>query len=358
MAGVAMLPIFAPVTWSAWWTALVSRFAAVLPGPPNGLIGHFLSESEYAKISSTPFAPAKLPTGDGATGAHRFLYKKYVEEQQALQTIRTDIIASVDIGYLRAVPGFDPVGTGIALVPPKAIVDHLRATYGKPTAGHVSDATAELEAMRYDPSEAIPLLIGRALACHATLKAAGQPLPELQKIGYLARAVESADPMVAKQAINYHMKHPDTSTVTFEEYADKVRQADAAVAALGPRMSSVGTQRADAAHAIPCNQPNPSSSHLDKVMTGLAEIRAIITDHPTTRSAAAVSDTRIARAPRTGAGPPQQGRRQRGAQYCWTHGQCAHTSSDCRERAPQHRPSATAANTLGGAPADRRARRR
>ena len=55
-----------------------------------------------------------------------------------------------------------------------------------------------------------------------------------------------------------------------------------------------------------------------------------------------------------------QSRRQRGNQitrphctsnprhYCWTHGACAHTSSDCNHQAPGHQVSATFANMLAG----------
>ena len=34
--------------------------------------------------------------------------------------------------------------------------------------------------------------------------------------------------------------------------------------------------------------------------------------------------------------------------YCWTHGGCAHTSADCKAKAPGHQNSATFSNKQGG----------
>jgi hypothetical protein len=34
--------------------------------------------------------------------------------------------------------------------------------------------------------------------------------------------------------------------------------------------------------------------------------------------------------------------------YCWTHGHCAHTSSDCYMRKPGHQEAATAKSRMGG----------
>ena len=36
------------------------------------------------------------------------------------------------------------------------------------------------------------------------------------------------------------------------------------------------------------------------------------------------------------------------SEYCWTHGACAHKSSDCRNKADGHKNNATFTNKMGG----------
>ena len=47
-------------------------------------------------------------------------------------------------------------------------------------------------------------------------------------------------------------------------------------------------------------------------------------------------------------GGRQTSSRRTTSKYCWTHGACAHSSKDCRNRKDGHRDDATFANKLGG----------
>jgi hypothetical protein len=54
-----------------------------------------------------------------------------------------------------------------------------------------------------------------------------------------------------------------------------------------------------------------------------------------------------------GRGPGNQTRRTRRnvSKYCWTHGACAHSSSECTSKADNHQDAATFANKMGGSTA-------
>lgn len=354
------LPSFEPETWAPFWTALVGRAVSLR------IQGYVLTKEEYAKTSETPWTGAQPPSGDSTT-AHMFGYTKWKDEQIAIELLKAEVIEAVSVVYLRNVPGFDHA-LGVALIPLSTIIKHMRTEYGTTTVAHVARAVGELEALRYDSAgDSVHVLIGSSLAAHSVLSHAGQPLSEIQKVGYLARALDAADPLLAKLARKLYMKNPNPATIKFEEYAADVTATDAAIVAT--RLQQQGLIRPHFAAATAATASQPSLSYTSQDSALMAELRSVkqmlkaLTSSATPVAAAVAPATTTRRFPT----PPSRRRRpspsttksdgrprESQAGWCWTHGRCAHGSLDCKNPAPNHRKQATVANPMGGAPNERR----
>ena len=354
------LPSFEPETWGSFWAALVGRAVSLR------IQGYVLTKDEYAKISDTPWAGAKQPTGDSTT-AHMFGYTKWKDEQSAIELLKAEVIEAVAIVYLRNVPDFDHT-LGVALVPLTAIIKHLRTTYGPMTVAHVARAVGELEALRYDSAgDSVQALIGSCLAAHSVLSQAGQPLSEIQKVGYLARALDTADPLLAKLARKLYMDNPNPATIKFDSYVAKVTSTEAAIVAT--RLQQYGHSRPHLAAATTAPAAATPLALTTQHSALLAELRNVhdmlkaLPSAATPVAAAVTPGTATQRFPpfsprRRKPSPPatQRDDRRRDSQpgWCWTHGRCAHRSVDCKNPAPNHRKQATVTNPMGGAPNERR----
>lgn len=174
----------------------------------------------------------------------------------------------------------------------------------------------------------------------------------------MARAMEHADPTLAKLSLRFHMDFPDPRTFRFTNYAKRVIDTETALSATRPLSHLVSSVPAGVASAISSHPTNDLASEI-------RELKGMFEAHMTQTDGCAAATGRTARQRRNRPPIPaphliasQQPQPSPARVWCWTHGLCSHRSPECRAPAKGHRKDATERNTLGGAPTDRRVSKR
>ena len=314
------------VSWGPFLQGYLLAAAQAYPETPHGLLGFVLSPPAYALHTgdAEPFRPFPPPAqmqylGNAANYPIWLEGKKdYLSQARALATFTAATIAALDPDARLIAKGADPHLSGVPLT---EMINRLRIEYGIPTVAERTLATRSLSVV-YAPPLPVRDHIRRHLEVHDFLAQNGEILADASKVRYLSESVQPCG-MFRSALELYVAAYPAAAEQTFTRLRHALTNAE-------DNFTTVTSAGAGYAHLALAATAVHKSSGVEAKLDKLIEL--LCRSH---QPAAAVVATKPP-APRL----PRQ--------YCWSHGECAHSSNQCLKMLPGHRTDATAQNRMGG----------
>jgi len=307
------------------WELKVNDLLEAATATEHGLLGFALSETAFAALTDgEAHEPLPDPGPLGAnpsvaqTAAHKYLREQFNDQQGALKTAKTKILASLNDEALGHIT--EPIhGTRRRTI--RQILDILRTQYGTLTAVDLT-TQKQLLLVPFPPATPIRAYIQRHRAVHDVCAAAGQPMPASDMVGHLRKGVKHV-PTFASAVQHFVTMYPLVAQQTFELLATLLGQAEDN-GEPEPTTGSVGYSAAvtEASEAF-----------------SLASVTQLITEAVSKAMREQQKDTRSK--PKTTTTAARH--------YCWTHGPGGHPSEDCNQPAKGHVRTANNTNRQGGA---------
>jgi hypothetical protein len=322
---------------------------SALGGGGHGHLGMVMPQAEYVAmaVGNAPYVhpiPPVPPNYAGAAAVIAQLQSDYAHQKERYEEY-VELAAQIKAQLLQAVPilylqQLNHAQVGFANATPRAIIDHLLATFGEITERDLDKNMAELRAP-WNPDVPIHTVFERGTACRQFAEEGDDPISEatytrilvdiFEQSGVLETAVDKwgEKPRADRTLANCERHFVEANQHRITKLSNATRETLAANAATHKPQASGSPLRTNA----PPNQmtvTSPEFLALIAKITADAVASATKANNPTPRS----NRTR--------------NNNQRPRQYCWTHGVCAHSSKDCRVPKEGHQPNATFANTMGG----------
>lgn len=242
---------------------------------------------------------------------------RYLEQQKAIKQFKTALLKSLNEEARSLIA--EPPPHGMRRRSIQFILATLRSAYGTLTAADLVQMKMQLQES-YSPATPIRDYIRKHRNVHNVCAAADQAMPEADKVQALRRGVKHV-PLMHTATQHFVTTYPTVAAQSFELLATLLGQAEDN----GEPEPTTGTAGYAAATI-------PSSTTLADLETMVKELRQELRQLTTGNHT--LSQPTL---------PPQP------KKYCWTHGACGHTSTDCNYPATGHVPNATATNRQGGA---------
>lgn len=359
----------------------------------GGLYGHLglvLSDIRYATLAHTvpwvspanpgPFVPPPPPATraqiEAAKDAWQELKLSFDFFQATEKALISQIVQSIDPIYLRALLNRT---TGQYSSDLRAVLSHLFATHGKITPQQVKSKEMSTYHMPFDLSQPVDNVFN-AIDDLADLAEHGlSPMTKEQMID-LAYVIFARQPIL-QQDLRLWNRRPQVEK-TWDNMLQHFRDAQSDLRSL-PTAGDIYHQQpghqANAAvmadfiaqrllDALPPDAPSPvisptvsptdfAQAAVQQRESSLAAREAALLHQMTEMMSLMRTGTHPPRVPRPHRGRPgRTGERNNGRgrstpsprAYCWSHGACAHTSTDCRNPLPGHQPTATFTDMQGG----------
>ena len=345
-----------------------------------GLHGHVfltMTPTTYQALNDgTAFVPPLVPdpnpaivAGSAAVVAesvrqHSVDTKAYTLMRHVQNTLRKMLLDSGDEIYWRRMRQHTILYSGRTV---RELLDHMESTYGSFTEAERREVTARLDV----PWEGGPLetVIQQIEEASDAFGSTGGALTEVQQRDKLYDLVQASN-LMPEACQRWRMRPEVDKTWTdackhFQQYANDRDEVQTS--------SGAGFHANHVEIALAANADALASLHDQMANLGVANTNqaATILDL-TTRLAASTANHRAYRdgvnrtgyIPRSnnnrasnnnrGGGSDQRNQRSgatsgiRGPMYCWTHGSCAHHSSECENRNDGHQTTATMSNRMSG----------
>jgi hypothetical protein len=255
--------------------------------------------------------------------------------------------------------------TGVVKGTISEIIQYLYESYGNLTAFSVESKRQALLAISYNHVEPLDVVFN-AVADYADMaEAFGTPISEdqlislalmiIMKANIFADAIETwhaepiktwlafqtffttaqstykkARPTETAAALGYSSAPPQANAA-FSDPASALKEAEAYIAELEAAAQAAPTQ---ANIIAPAPAPTPSTSPTDLLMAKLLTQMEELQSQVSTKKNRKHKD-------KDKSSPKER-------LYCWTHGSCAHKSSDCKNPKEGHKKEATFANMMNG----------
>ncbi len=339
-------------------------------GGQHGYLGLLLSPAQYAIIApNTPFqypphpGPLQIPAyqlphvTQQLTSQHSDSVRLFNECHNVAQALRKQVIAAIDPSYIAALKSRQ---TNTITLPLNEIIDFLFRNYGRVTPAKLVEEEQQLLAWSFDPSLPIVLLFNRIDDLMDLANAAGSPYSAQQvinlgyiivnKTGKFSTGIREWNRVPHNQrtweafCTHFSQAHrelresgeleirdtPFNSANLVQDVIDGVQQV------LQPAMEASYEAEAHDNMQHAHNISSASTRQTDLMEQMLAMMQLM---QQQLNQSPALSSTR----------PLNQRRpRTKTNKYCWTHGACAHGSSECQNKKAGHQDSATFDNMLGG----------
>jgi hypothetical protein len=376
---------------------------STLGGGQYGHLGLILSVDRYATLANTipwvsppnpgPFAPPANGTGpqlEAAKDVWRELKLSFDLCQATEKALIAQIVESIDPIYLR--PLLNRI-TGQYSTDVSAVLLHLFATHGKITPQQVKAKEMATFNMQYDISlpvdnvfTAIDDLID--LAEHALSPMSPQQMIDLAYVIFARQPILQQDlrlwnrrPIIERTWANmlqhfrdaqsdlsylptagdvFHQQ-PFHQANTVSEIADLVAQRLLEAIPPGDTPPPAYVSATDTANAVFQQRNSALAAREAALLSQMTEMMAMMRNGTTATSSGSHPGNTSQPGHRSGRTDPRSGRTDarsghRGSRrlpsaprsYCWSHGACAHSSSQCNTQLPGHQSSATFTNMQGG----------
>jgi hypothetical protein len=320
-------------------------FAAKVASPElNGLLGNMLSTEQYTAKFGAEYEPIPDPGPEpevtsspthNAWQVWKFKKQRKNEFMEALNKFTAELHASLDETTRRMMRTED--GEALDLQQTFAKLDKHWGIMG------VGDLTAALTSLLipFDGIEDIQLYFGRHEKVHRLAHRAGQAMNDSDKIRFLVGGVESCQLFTLQLGV-WRTQFPDIAS---QKYSGLRTCLESAWANRAPVPANTASSLGYAGSLVPfpgAYSVVPTRAITQPVNTTGGAFHGITPDMWYALAAAYHGhQTR----PTKRAEPDKQ---RRSPRYCWTHGLCAHTGTECRTPGPGHVPTATLSDTQGG----------
>ena len=364
--------------------ANASSVPSTLGGGNHGYLGLVLSAANYALLTpNTPFLrPAHpgpliaLGTGPAiahATSLHKRAEKEYLESILIERTLIQQIVDAVEPKYLQEIR-HEQTGAMEPFV--HRILAHLTKTYGSITAQQLADQRNIVETMVYDPNQPIDVIFEALSSLQTLYTAASTAMPPAHLIN-IALIVLTKQ-RIFKDEVRLWQRR-DVADQTWTNFKTAFRQAHIELrasggtigedlgyhnngnAAIEQLLAHMEVREATAAATIE-RQTNLANATQANMTTQLQTMMQQITD---LQQQQPPDNNNRGRGRNNGRGQgrgnnrgrerrntnernnPNE-RRNNGGRYCWSHGNCYHTSTQCTNQKDGHQTTATFQATMGG----------
>jgi hypothetical protein len=307
--------------------------------------------------------------------------------QATEKALLAQVIDAIDTIYIRALLNR---ATGQYSSSIRDLMTHLFTTYGQLTPQQVKAKEAEVYNLHFDISQPVDIIFNAIEDLSALANHASSPMTEQQMIdiAYVIFARQSilqqdlrdwkrtplADRTWAAMITHFRTAQNDLSSLPVasdfyhqnpahqanhvDMIADLVTQRllDTVTPMLEPVPPSPVAIAATPAplplHVAAATTASPDLASIQQQLQQLVAIMAATTTAPSIAAPPAPRpNNQPARNYGRGRGYGREGRGQTAPSprmYCWTHGACAHSSTDCNNKAPGHQVTATFTNMQGG----------
>ena len=373
--------------------ANASSVPSTLGGGHYGHLGLILSDERYATLAHTipwvspanpgPFDPPAAGTGpqiEAAKDVWRELKLSFDLCQATEKALIAQVVASIDQIYLRALLNRT---TGQYSSDLRAVLLHLFATHGKITPQQVKSKEMTTYNMHYDISQPVDTVFNSIddladLAEHARSPMTPQQMMDLAYVIFARQPILQQDlrlwnrrPVVERTWPNMleHFRDAQSDLSSLPSAGDIFHQQPPHQANAVAAMADLVAQRL--LDALPADDPPPivpppdtANAAFQQRDSSLAAREAALLTQMTEmmslmRTGLPSGGTSHQRTPRTNRSGRHGRTNDRGGAcghgsspapraYCWSHGACAHSGTQCNNQLPGHQTTATFSNMQGG----------
>ena len=352
-----------------------------LGGGNLGHLGLVIPPNRYNLLSNVPFVrpnhpgPLAIPPGTAQHAAatmrdlHQEQLRVFTEVNAVDQALKQQITAAIEPDYLNALR--DRTSNSIT-IPVFDVLDFLGNTYGKVTEEQLQEKENRVNRMAYSLHQPIDMIFNALddLADYAELS--DTPYTERQIVAkayvILNRTQRFQQPLLAwkrrariqqtwvnfKQSFRTaHTELRSVSNFTLEE-AQRHQERANLVAEV---VQGIQNALPEAMFTPPASETPPVAPNNDPPQeyafnAGQNQQQPQMTPFQQFQQMQMLFNQMMAAQMNTtgnGNRPPARNRRNRVTnRYCWTHGACAHTGSECRAPATGHQATATFQDRMGG----------
>jgi hypothetical protein len=371
--------------------ANASSVPSTLGGGQYGHLGLILSTDRYATLANTvpwvsppnpgPFDPPANGTGpqiEAAKDVWRELKLSFDLCQATEKALIAQIVESIDLIYLRALLNRT---TGQYSSDIRAVLMHLFATHGKITPQQVKAKEMSTFNMHYDISLPVDTVFNTIddlvdLAEHALSPMTPQQMMDMAYVIFARQPILQQDLRIwnrrppAERTWGNMLTHfrdaqsdlsslPTAGDIFHQQPAHQANAVSAMADLVAQRLLDTLPPDTSPTVALPTDAANAAFQLRDSVLaareaallTQMSEMMSLLRTGSSSSTASSQRDTRSSRGR---SGRSTGGGRGRGSTapgpraYCWSHGACAHPSSECNHQSPGHQTGATFANMQGG----------
>jgi hypothetical protein len=367
---------------------------STLGGGRHGHLGLLLTDATYATLQPTtpwvtpPNPGPFVPPAAGTTAQLNTARSVWTESHQQFDVCQAtekaliaQVVEAVDTMYLRALLNR---ATGQYSTSIRDVMDHLFATYGQLTPQQVRAKEAEVYNLHFDVSQPVDLIFNAiedlsTLAAHANSPMTEQQMIDMAFVIFARQPILQQDLRAWKRitvpaartwtAMIHHFREAQNDLSSLPVASDFYHQAPAHQANHVDAIADLVAQRLldTVAPLLEPAPPNPTNTAPELVAAAatsstpdLASLQHQIQQLVTLMSSNTVTSAAASPAPRPnnfqparftgrGRGRGRDRRQTPGPRlYCWSHGACAHNSTDCNNKSPGHQPTASFTNMQGG----------
>ena len=357
---------------------------STLGGGLHGHLGLLLSDVSYATLQPTtpwstppnpgpfvpPAAPATGPQIDAARSVWTELHQQFEICQATEKALIAQVVDAVDTIYLRALLNR---ATGQYSTSIRNIMHHLFVTYGQLTPQQVKAKETEVYNLQFDLSQPVDIIFNAiedlsALAEHASSPMTQQQMIDLAYLIFAKHPILQQDLRTWKRLgpaartwpamiLHFREAQNDLSSLPvasdfYHQTTHQVNHVDMIADLVAQRLLDTVPPLSDPVPPLlvtdTASNPPPTDLVALSIQQQIQQLITLMSNN--VAGAPAVSP-----APRSNSQPARNTGRGRGRgqtpgprMYCWSHGACAHSSTDCNNQAPGHQSTATFTNMQGG----------
>lgn len=342
-----------------------------LGGGLHGHLGLVLTQAQYTIFSNTPYdrptrpPPLVIPAYQlphvvqTAQARHNEQVRLFNESNNVEQALKQQIIKAVDDTYLTPLRNRQTNTIDVTI---PDILDYLFTNHGRVSPAMLHEEEKNVKEMIYDPTHPVDIIFNRledlldlSVAAHADYSA-----PQLINIAYvlLNRTGKYQlyirdwlrTPQVNKTWANFKttfrqayqelkeagdLEIRETSFNSANLVKDVVEGVQTALASdiQDPGEHDTSEMLSHLANNAAQQQLLPQMmAQMIQMMEQMSTIQ-----HQLASSTAPSTSSSLRRTPRTNT-----------SKYCWSHGACAHTGTECKNKRPGHQDAATFSNKMNG----------
>jgi hypothetical protein len=310
-----------------------AKMASTLCQHGQGLLGFILNTVDFQNASgqAQPFEPLKHP-GPEPIDDTKFRRWQFKVEQFQLQSRLVNEFKTALLGSLHGEARLlveDPI-TGTRDISLAEITQRLYDHYGVMTSTDLVSVMSVID-KPYSPSEPIRDYILSHEKAYAVAERNGQPYPESLKVSSMIAGVTPCN--LFNFAIDMWLsKNPQVKTQKLKSLT-KALQTHADSHGKQATAGNAGYSAAAVTTASPLLAP-PVQEEIARLVA--AAVSKIMTSTP--HATPAIT-------------PAQKPAKTRTRMYCWTHGECGHSSAVCKNKSAGHDDHATRSDHRGGSSA-------